>query len=122
MGCKKSCESNKHCGACCGGCCSKQLILSPAEAELLEQFAVTPFLPVACSGDSETPIYLEENTEQPEVYSAALTALYQKGLIRIDYDIPLTNFDYAAYQNYPIHGSMALTQAGQDVVEQLEME
>lgn len=122
MSCEKSCKSKKHCGACCGGCCSQQLVLSSEEIKLLEQFAVIPFLPVACSRDDETPIYLEEGTENREIYSKALTALREKGLIRIDYDLPLTNFHYDAYRDYPAHGSMALTQTGQEMVEQLEME
>ena len=45
-----------------------------------------------------------------------------KGLLRLDYDIPLENFDYAAYRNYPLHGSMALTGHGQDILEQIEIQ
>ena len=35
--------------------------------------------------------------------------------------MPLRGFDYAAYREYPLHGSMALTGRGQDVLEQIEI-
>ena len=50
-----------------------------------------------------------------------LKALQFKGLISIDYDMPLAGFDYAAYEGYPCRGSMALTARGQDVVEWLSI-
>ena len=99
-----------------------RLTITPAEYALLMQFAVTPFLPVAAGWNLKTPVYLEETAYTSEEYSAALTALSLKGLIRIDYDIPLSNFSYQAYQSYPMHGSMALTGAGQEIVEQLELQ
>ena len=55
-------------------------------------------------------------------YSAAITGLEIKRLIRLDYDLPLTNFDYGAYGQYPCQGSMALTARGQAVVELLEIQ
>lgn len=119
--CGKSCNKDQ-CGACCGGGCKPQITITPVEYALLQQFAVTPFLPVAASWNLKTPIYLEENAYTKEEYSAALHALNLKGLIRIDYDIPLSNFQYKAYQSYPMHGSMALTGAGQEIVEQLEIQ
>lgn len=118
------CESCTGCSGSCSGCtgCRRQLTLTPAEVELLWQFSQTPFLPVAGGFDLKKPVYLEASGYAPEVYSDALLALRQKGLIRIDFDIPLQNFDYAAYRSYPMHGSMALTGAGQEIVEQLEVE
>lgn len=113
-----SCEG--HCGSCGG--CRPQLTITPVEYDLLMQFAVTPFLPVAAGWNLKTPIYLEETAYTTEEYSNALTALRAKGLIYIDYDIPLCHFHYEAYQAYPMHGSMALTGFGQDIVEQLELQ
>lgn len=118
------CGSCNSCTGSCSGCsgCVRQLTLTPAEVDLLWQFSQTPFLPIAGEYDLKKPVYLEDTRYEPEVYGNALLALGQKGLIRIDFDIPLQNFDYAAYQKYPMHGSAALTGAGQDIVEQLEIE
>ena len=124
MSCSKNCGKDcgkNHCGACCGGACHS-LTLVPAEYALLQTFAVTPFLPVAASWNLKTPIYLEDSEFSQEEYSWAVQALALKGLVRIDYDIPLGKFDYSAYRSYPMHGSMALTAAGQDIVEQLEIQ
>ena len=46
--------------------------------------------------------------------------LQRKGLIRVDYDIPLKNFAYDGYETYPCKGSMALTANGIRVLEVLE--
>ena len=105
MSCSKSCGKDcgkNHCGACCGGACHS-LTLVPAEYALLQTFAVTPFLPVAASWNLKTPIYLEDSEFSQEEYSWAVQALALKGLVRIDYDIPLTA-------------------AGQDIVEQLAIQ
>ena len=96
MNCNHTCGNCEgHCGSCGG--CRPQLTITPAEYALLMQFAVTPFLPVAAGWNLKTPVYLEETAYTSEEYSAALTALSLKGLIRIDYDIPLSNFSYQAY-------------------------
>ena len=119
MGC-----GHDGCGACCGGSCGGcgELELTRQEIGLLRRFAQFPFLPVARRWDSETPVYLEEGTEHAEEYSAAITGLEIKRLIRLGYDLPLTNFDYGAYGQYPCRGSMALTARGQAVVELLEIQ
>ena len=51
-----------------------------------------------------------------------LSALALKGLIRLDFDLPLGNFDYAMYAPYPHRGSVALTAAGQNVIELLDVQ
>ena len=65
-----------------------------------------------------TPIYLEEG--EREEMSLLLQILEKKGLISLDYDKPLGNFDERAYAAYPIRGSMALTERGQKVLELME--
>lgn len=100
----------------CGGC-GRELLLTAAELALLRRFGQTPFLPAAWAPDLKTPVYLEEGEE----YAPAILGLAEKGLIRLDYDIPLRGFDYAAYRDWPLHGSMALTGRGQDVLEQIEI-
>ena len=112
------------CGGCRGGNCSGcgELELTQQEISLLRRFAQIPFLPVARRWDSETPVYMEEGAENVEQFSTAITALELKRLIRLDYDMPLMNFDYEAYGQYPCQGSMALTARGQAVVELLEIQ
>jgi len=115
MGCE-------NCGSCgnCGNCGA--LLLTPAELSLLRRFGEVPFLPAAAAFDMKTPVYLEDRKWSGPEYSAAILGLSQKGLIRLDYDIPLERFDYGAYREYPLHGSMALTGRGQDVLEQIEIQ
>lgn len=114
-----------HCGACCGdncGGCGGGLELTQKEVDLLYLFAQIPFLPVARKSDSEKPVFLENGVTSTEEIGAAITALYQKRLIQLDYDLPLLNFDYAGYEQYSHKGSMALTARGQTVVEMLEIQ
>lgn len=119
MGCGEGCGD--RCGGCCGGC-GRELVLTPGEAAMLRRFAEIPFLPVARRRDGEEPVYLEERERPAEEYSEILSWLALKGLISLDYDLPLSNFDYAAYGAYPVRGSMALTAAGQRAVELLELQ
>lgn len=113
----------KHCNTSCGGNCgnctaSGVLELTEAEIVLLGKFAQIPFWPVARGADSETPVCLEGGGMRPEL----LSALAAKGLIQLDFDLPLTGFDYAAYDDFPHKGSMALTAAGQSVIELLDVQ
>lgn len=112
MGCSGNCSS-------CGGC-AKALILTESEIHMLQKLGQIPFLPVARKADDMIPVYLEDTDYKSEEYSLILQALEQKGLISIDYDAPLTGADMAAYKGYPVHGSMALTQRGQTVLEMIE--
>lgn len=114
------CNQN-NCGACCGGACSGcggTLALTEEELAFLLRFADIPFLPVARDFDGETPVFFE-NGER--LSGDTITWLRLKGLITVDYDIPLTNYDYAAYQKYPVRGSMALTATGQAALEALDI-
>ena len=115
----ENCGSRGNCGNCGNG---GALLLTPAELALLRRFGELPFLPAASAYDMKTPVYLEDQAWSGEEYSAAILGLAGKGLIRLDYDIPLERFDYGAYRAYPLHGSMALTGRGQDVLEQIEIQ
>lgn len=106
------------CGSCGG--CAKELILSQQEIHMLRVLGQIPFLPIARRADDMTPIYLEETDYTPEQYSLILQVLEKKGLISLDYDKPLSGFDMSAYKGYPVHGSTALTERGQTVVEMLD--
>lgn len=115
------CDACGGCGGCgsCGGC-DGELVLAPGEIQMLRTLGQIPFLPVARRADSETPIYLEETALPVSEYSLILACLEKRGLISLDFDKPLINFDSSAYAAYPICGSMALTARGQKVVEILE--
>ena len=109
---------NHNC-ASCGGCAAT-LELTDGEVAFLRELAQFSFLPVARRTDDMTPVYLEDDAHSREEYSLILQCLEKKGLISLDYDKPLKNFDDSAYSAYPIRGSMALTERGQTVVEMIQ--
>ena len=49
-------------------------------------------------------------------------ALQVKRLISCDFALPLQGFDYAGYEDYPVRGSMALTAAGQEALDSLNIQ
>lgn len=103
-----------HCGGCSG--CARELVLSEAEIDFLRTLGEVAFLPVARQMGDITPVYPEK--DGMEDMSLLLQILEKKGLISLDYDKPLAGFD--GYGDYPIQGSMALTQRGQQVLELME--
>ncbi|MBQ7000541.1 MAG: hypothetical protein IJN67_05780 [Oscillospiraceae bacterium] len=109
-----------NCSGNCANCagCARELVLSQIEIDFLNQLAQFAFLPVARKMGDLTPVYLEEG--DPEEMSLLLQCLEKKGLISLDYDKPLRGYDEAAYEAYPIRGSMALTERGQKVLELME--
>ena len=111
-----------HCNGSCGSCngCAKTLLLSDGEIGFLNMLGQIPFLPVARKADDMTPVYLEDCIRTKEEYSLILQVLEAKNLISIDYDAPLKGCDMAAYKGYPVHGTVALTQRGQTVVDMLD--
>lgn len=116
MGDCKTCS-----GGCdgCGGC--KELVLSKGEIELLQALGQYSFLPVARRADDMTPVYREEDRYSQEEYSLIIQCLEKRQLIFIDY-VPLPGADMEAYQGYPVHGSMGLTQRGQEVLDLIELQ
>lgn len=116
-------EHTPGCGGCCGGGCSaNDLILTEPELRLLSVFAQLPFLPISRRADSELPVCLEDEVSGIDQVSEALFALEQKGLCRLDYDIPLNGFDYASYSAYPYRGSAALTHRGIEALELMDLQ
>jgi hypothetical protein len=112
MGNCKGCDRN------CGGC-GKTLELSKGEIDLLRALGQYSFLPVARKADDMTPIYREETAYSEEEYSLFIQLLEKKQLIYLDYT-PLKGAKMGHYPEYPVHGSMALTHRGQQVLELLE--
>ncbi len=115
-------QNNHSCSGNCGSCggCARELTLNEGELRLLDTLSEIPFLPVARKMGDLTPVYLEDDVYSREEYSLILQCLEKKGLISLDYDKPLKNFDDSAYSAYPIRGSMALTERGQTVVEMIQ--
>lgn len=113
-----NCKNCGHCGSC--ESCARSLVLTEKEIEFLHRFAQLPFLPVARKASNEVPVYLEEDSTPDS--AAVITCLEKKGLIDIDYHLPLSGFDYAAYAAYPLRGSMALTLRGQEVLDTIDLQ
>ena len=113
-----ACSSCPSCDACPG--CG-ELLLTRDELEVLRRFADLPFLPLARKADDDLPVCLGLEGE-PLHIAAVLRNLESKGLISLDYRLPLSNFDYRPYASWPVQGSMALTAAGQDALEALEVQ
>ena len=114
MGC------NGNCGSCGG--CAKELVITPWEIEMLQKLGQIPFLPVARKMGDLEPVYLEDQDHTREEYSLILQTLEKKGLISLDFAVKIRGFDDSAYAAYPIRGSMALTQRGQQVLEMMEIQ
>lgn len=112
------CETCAGCGSC--GDCARSLVLTEKEIEFLRCFAQLPFLPVARKSSDEVPVYLESGNIEEN--AAVIACLEKKGLIDVDYHIPLSGFDYSSYAAYPLHGSMALTLRGQEVLDTMELQ
>ena len=112
MGC------NGNCSTCSG--CARELVLTEKEMDFLHVLGQYAFLPVARTMGDLTPVYLEEGDR--EEMSLLLQCLEKKGLISLDYDKPLRRFDESAYADFPIRGSMALTERGQKVLELMELQ
>ena len=110
------------CENCSGGCggCARELTLTQGEVEMLQKLSQIPFLPIARKIDDAAPIYLEDEDHSQEEYSLILQLLEKKNLISLDFDRPLKN--HTPSPSYPIHGSMALTMRGQQVLDLLELQ
>lgn len=107
---------NGNCGSCSG--CGRELELTKKEIDFLNTLSQIPFLPVARKLGQDKPVCLEEG--DPEEMSLILQCLEKKGLISLDYDRPLKGCREQAYEAYPIRGSMALTERGQQVLALME--
>ncbi len=115
MGGCGNCSGNcDHCGGCAG-----HLVISPVELEMLKALGQIPFLPVARSASNNQPVYFPPE-DSGEDYSLILTCLEKKGLITLDYDIPVKGTWDSRYAAYPIRGSMALSSRGQQVLDLIE--
>ena len=110
-----------NCSGNCGNCsgCARELVLTQKEMDFLNVLGQFAFLPVARTMGDLTPVYLEEG--DLEEMSLLIQCLEKKMLIDITYD-PLPGADMSAYKGYPVHGSIALTARGLQVLELLEVQ
>ena len=118
-----NCEScGGSCDKCntCGGC-GRGLELTMEEIRFLQELGQYSFLPVARKASDMIPVYLENGEENKALMSLVLQCLEKKMLIDISYD-PLPGADMSAYRGYPVHGSIALTARGHQVLELLEVQ
>ena len=91
------------------------------EIRFLQELGQYSFLPVARKMSDMNPVYLENGEENREVMSLVIQCLEKKMHIDIAYD-PLPGADMSAYKGYPVHGSIGLTERGQQVLELLEVQ
>ena len=91
------------------------------EIAFLGELAQYSFLPVARKMSDMIPVYLENGEEKQEKMSLVIQCLEKKMLIDITYD-PLPGADMSAYKGYPVHGSIGLTERGQQVLELVEVQ
>lgn len=106
-------------GGGCGTCCRGVLKLDKTEADLLRKLSQLAFLPLAFTPEKQ-PVFYDQSLAPPEALSEAIAALLQKGLITAD-DRLLLNYAYEEYAGFAHRGSMALTTAGQDLAELLDI-
>ena len=154
-------DSHGHhcCGKCSGHCGCGSLTLTTREQAFIRCLAQLPFLPVAQfllrSTKSEhleaialAPVYIldpEDTIDHIKETGIVLRGLEEKGLITLDYDVPLQNYDYQTYHSSAVYhsfqqtveeaktrsdflynigvmelGSMALTQRGYEIADRLK--
>lgn len=107
-------QCDRNCAACSG--CGRELVLTQAEMELLQDLGQIPFQPVARTAEDPTPVCPGEGPQR----SLVLQCLEKKGLIALDYDKPIRGMTREDYGGYPLMGSIALTERGLRVLELLE--
>lgn len=106
---------NGNCASCSG--CGRELELTRGELEFLKQLGEVAFLPVARNTGDLNPVFPENPTEG---FSLMLQCLEKKGLVSLDYHLGMKGYSHPDYDRFPIRGSMALTQRGQQVLELVE--
>lgn len=149
----------------CGGCCSKKeqgpINISKEELEILLELKEYHYLPISefVMSNSENehigftglaPVYIKKLDDSMETVKGIVNVLKQlvkKGLISIDYDLPLQGYDYSMHTESELYkyftktvedgkenpdflcdkaeigfGSVALTLLGEKAVQSIEVE
>lgn len=84
----------------------------------MESLGIFPFLPLVQDRDSGTVTLLETGLSG-ETARRGLSLLLRRGLVAIDNQAPLENYDYSPYQHHLL-GSVGLTLLGQETLDDLE--
>lgn len=113
------------CGNCSGNCagcsgCGGCMELSEGEVALVLKLGQIPFLPVVRTLGDPTPV--DPEAEESEEASLILQCLQKRGLISLDFDMPLRGYEVSSYADWPVRGSFALTERGLKVLELLEIQ
>ncbi|MCD7821443.1 MAG: hypothetical protein LUC35_02320 [Clostridiales bacterium] len=117
----------------CGGC-GKPAPLTEPERRMLDLLAQNAFLPVArfllrspedpeLSFVMSAPVYLDRpEATQQELRTAgtALLQLQRRGFVTLDYGVPLTGFDYTAWERSALYRQFAQAAAAPGTEPQLE--
>lgn len=111
-GCSCGCHGHHHNQEGTSGChAGEPLTISQEELSFLKELKQYLYLPVCCFTVYSTkeaharftalaPVYLEtaeDDMEKVRTRGKVLSGLEKKGLISLDYDIPLDGFDYSMY-------------------------
>lgn len=106
------------CGSCCsGGCHDNVIYITEDEHTFLSALSQTPFLPLARfimtsskSDDVESvalaPVYMTDKTETMDAVKKTgktLRDMEEKGLITLDYDMPLEQGDYSVFEQSALY-------------------
>ena len=112
------------CNSCSGHCigCHNIVELTDVELAILNLLGQYAFLPVGRKPESEMPIWVFDSEYNNEAACQALQCLEKKGLIILDYDIPLKGFEDSTYLACPIRGSIGMTAKGQQVLVLLDIQ
>ena len=103
--------AHDHCGKCCAGSCAGcagVLQLTEEECGFLLRFAELPFLPAAAKQEEGPPVFLTGSGEK-EVPPETISSLVNRGLILVDYDIPLLNYQMCRKASAFRHGDIRHT-------------
>jgi len=156
-------NDQNHSHSCCDECCDhslESLTINSKEISFLRELVKCSYLPVSrfimsSSIEEEArlvslaPVYInsvDDNMETVKEIRTVLSELEEKGLISLDYDIPLQDYDYTQYTKSALFsyfketvnegkrrnpsflfdtaeielGSIALTEFGEKVSENIE--
>ncbi len=107
-------KDQNHSHSCCGDCCAhslESLTINSKEISFLKELVKCSYLPVSrfimsSSIEEEAklvslaPVYInaiDDSMETVKEIRTVLCELEEKGLISLDYDIPLQDYDYTQY-------------------------
>ena len=102
----------------CGGCRAADFPLSQEERQLLERFAVLPFLPVVWNS-ADLSILLLESGMPADKAGLVLSLLLKRRYADVDLLAPLKDYPYGSHPGC-LFGSAALTRLGQNALDDLE--